>query len=195
VEHELTSKAREIVACARGLLATGGYHSFSYADIAEKIKLSKPTIHHHFPTKADLVNAIVTVYRQDALTGLSKVEKHVPGPIKQLHAYVNFWANCLHENESAFCVCALLAAELPGLPSSIAHEVRGHFDDLADWLASVLERGGRDGVFVLRDSPRTEGRVVMAAVHGAMLSARAYASPALFSEILQPVMARLIASA
>jgi TetR/AcrR family transcriptional repressor of nem operon len=195
MDSELTSKAQEIVAYTRCLLAIGGYHSFSYADIAEGIKLSKPTIHHHFPTKADLVKAVVTVYRQDALKGLAKVEKNVPEPVKQLYAYINYWESCLIEKESSFCVCAMLAAELPVLPQQVGHEVRGHFDDLAAWLASVLERGGLAGAVVLSSNPRAEGLAFMAAVHGAMLSARALGSPALFSQILQPVMARLIAPA
>jgi TetR/AcrR family transcriptional repressor of nem operon len=47
---ELSSTAAQIVASARSLLATRGYNGFSYADVAEAVGISKPSIHHHFPS-------------------------------------------------------------------------------------------------------------------------------------------------
>ena len=191
MEVELSAKAREIVACARALLTIGGYHSFSYADISDAVHISKPSIHHHFPSKAELVRTVVAVYREEARAGMAKLERHVPGPLEQLQAYTNFWATCIGARDSSFCVCAMLAAELPTLPSEVSEGVRGHFVDLSEWLASLLSRGAAEGVFVLQGSPRSEALAFMASVHGAMLSARAHNDPELFAEILRPVLRRL----
>ncbi|MEF9673014.1 TetR family transcriptional regulator [Pseudomonas sp. PCH446] len=49
---ELSAKATEIADYAQSLLALGGYNSFSYADIAERVRITKASIHHHFPSKA-----------------------------------------------------------------------------------------------------------------------------------------------
>ncbi|WP_410578583.1 TetR/AcrR family transcriptional regulator, partial [Bacillus sp. SIMBA_026] len=46
---ELSPRAAEIVEQAKLLLAAGGYHGFSYADISERVRIGKPSIHHHFP--------------------------------------------------------------------------------------------------------------------------------------------------
>ncbi|KAE9771026.1 TetR family transcriptional regulator, partial [Escherichia coli] len=54
---ERSPKAREIMANTRQLLTTGGYKSFSYADLAERVGIRKASIHHHFPGKEDLVKA------------------------------------------------------------------------------------------------------------------------------------------
>jgi TetR/AcrR family transcriptional regulator, transcriptional repressor for nem operon len=191
MDIELSDKAREIVACAKALLAVGGYHSFSYADVSDAVHISKPSIHHHFPSKAQLVETVVVVYREETRAGLAQLERHVSGPLEQLQGYTNFWATCLRNQETSFCVCAMLATELPTLPSEVAKEVRGHFVDLSEWLASVLSQGATEGVFVLQGSPRTEALALMASVHGAMLSARAHDNPELFVEILRPVLRRL----
>lgn len=195
MDIELSPKAREIVMCARALLAVGGYNSFSYADIAAAVGISKPSIHHHFPSKAELVRTVVAVYRQDARNGLAQVVQHVPGPLQRLQAYAGYWAGCLHERDTSFCVCAMLATELPTLPPEVADEVRGHFVDLSAWLAAQLEEGAAAGVFKLQGSPPAEAQALMASVHGAMLGARAHGNPELFAQILQPVLQRLAPSA
>jgi AcrR family transcriptional regulator len=38
--------------------AAGGYSGFSYADIAEVVGIRKASIHHHFPSKVDLVRTL-----------------------------------------------------------------------------------------------------------------------------------------
>ena len=42
---------------AHDLIAERGYFGFSYADIAETVGIRKASIHHHFPSKVDLVVA------------------------------------------------------------------------------------------------------------------------------------------
>src|SRR5512140_506097 len=195
MDLDLSDKAREIVGCAKALLAVGGYHSFSYADISDAVHISKPSIHHHFPSKAELVETVVAVYREETRAGLAQLERHISGPLEQLQGYTNFWATCVRNRDTSFCVCAMLAAEMPTLPSEVATEVRGHFEDVSEWLASVLSRGAAEGVFVLKGSPRTEALAVLASVHGAMLSARAHDDPDLFLEILRPVLRRLTLAA
>jgi TetR/AcrR family transcriptional repressor of nem operon len=191
MDIELSDKAREIVACTKALLAVGGYHSFSYADISEAVHISKPSIHHHFPSKAALVETVVAVYREETRAGLAQLERHVSGPLEQLQGYTNFWATCVPNRETSFCVCAMLATEMPTLPTGVASEVRGHFADVSEWLDSVLTRGTKEGIFQLQGSPRTEALALLASVHGAMLSARAHGDPELFIEILRPALRRL----
>ncbi|REM97679.1 TetR/AcrR family transcriptional regulator, partial [Mycobacterium tuberculosis] len=55
MKEPLSPKAVEIVGHARSLLESGGYNGFSYADIAARVNISKASIHHHFPSKAELV--------------------------------------------------------------------------------------------------------------------------------------------
>ncbi|MFZ6682063.1 TetR/AcrR family transcriptional regulator [Undibacterium sp. Tian12W] len=188
---ELSPKAAEIVACARTLLAVGGYNSFSYADISASVNISKASIHHHFASKAELVRKLLVLYREETRAGLAAMGQQITEPVAQLRAYTGYWAACIRDGSAPFCVCAMLAAELPAIPAEVADEVRGHFLDLSAWLTSVLTRGAAQGAFVLKTSPEAEALRFMATVHGAMLSARAYGDPEIFASIVEPMMHQL----
>ena len=189
------STADDILACARSLIVAGGYNGFSYADIAEVVGIRKPSIHHHFPSKLDLVKTLVVRYREAAEEGIANLERAVPGPLDRLRAYIGYWKTCIGDASAPFCVCALLANELPVLPEEIALEIRAYFRFLSGWLTAVLERAAALGVVALTDTPRVEAEAFMATVHGAMLSARAYGDTAIFGTIMDPQLARLSAGA
>lgn len=188
----LSDTATEILACARKLIAAGGYNGFSYADIAEVVGVRKASIHHHFPSKLDLVVALVAQYRIDTVAGLAAMERHVPGPDKQIRAYLSYWEKCIADGDPPICVCAMLASEMPTLPPEVADEVRGYFRELAGWLAGVLKRGAAANSLRVDGSFKAEAEAIMATVHGAMLSARTYGDPKMFALITHPLLARLL---
>lgn len=180
-----------ILDVAQSLIVAGGYNGFSYADISDAIGIRKASIHHHFPTKAELVTALVKRYTQQAEAGLNLVSQHVTSPADQLQAYLNHWRKCILDASDPFCVCAMLAGEMQMLPGGVASHVRAHFENLARWLTSVLTAGAEQGLFRLTSPPQEEAQIVMASVHGAMLSARAFGDPGIFVAIVVPQMERL----
>jgi TetR/AcrR family transcriptional repressor of nem operon len=187
----LPSTANEILHCARTLLVRGGYNGFSYADIAAVVGIRKASIHHHFPAKADLVRAVVAQYREEARQGMADLEQAVADPRAQIEAYLGYWEACIADASHPFCVCALLATEMQVLPEEVALEVRVHFRHLSGWLACVLERGAAQGRFTLSGTPDDDAELFMAAVHGAMLSARAYGEPAAFGIVARSLLERI----
>lgn len=191
--NKLSTTSDEILACARTLIAAGGYNGFSYADIAATVGIRKPSIHHHFPSKVDLVKTLVTRYREAAEEGIGNLESGISAPLEQLRAYIQYWKACIGDASAPFCVCALLASELPMLPEEVALEVRAYFRFLSGWLTAVLERGVQQGAIKLAYAPRVEAEAFMATVHGAMLSARAYGDTAIFGAIMDPQIARMAA--
>jgi TetR/AcrR family transcriptional regulator, transcriptional repressor for nem operon len=182
--------SEKILACARTLIVAGGYNGFSYADIAEVVGIRKASIHHHYPNKVDLVKALVVEHRLATETGLEQLRQAVPDALEQLRAYVKHWENCIADFSAPFCVCALLAGELPILPQEVAVEVRAYFRYLSGWMASVLDQGVQQGTIKLSADPRAEAEVFMATVHGAMLSARAYADVSVFGVVAGSQLAR-----
>lgn len=192
---ELSPKAAEIVAYTRTLLEAGGYNSFSYADISAHVHISKASIHHHFPTKADLVREVVARYRSEAREGLAMLQGQLDDPLAELTAYTDYWSTCILGGTSSFCIGAMLAAELPTIPAEVAVEVTGHFEDLTAWLTSTMERGVVKGQFHLQGSPQIEAKVFMSSVHGAMLAARGFGNPRTFESLVQVSIKRLTPNA
>ncbi|MBY4948142.1 TetR/AcrR family transcriptional regulator [Cupriavidus respiraculi] len=189
---ELSPRATEIAEHARHLLAVGGYNGFSYADLSERVRIGKASIHHHFPGKADLVLTVVMRHRQQSSEGLAALQRHVgDDPLAQLKAYADYWAQCIRDGSSTMCICAMLAAESPMIPAEIAAEVQGYFQDLTAWIAGVLERGERKGQMRLQRDALVEAQTFMSTVHGAMLTARALGDAEVFRTITHAAIDRL----
>ena len=181
----------QILTSARSFIVSGGYNGFSYADISVVVGIRKASIHHHFPSKVDLVQTLVRQYRESAEVGLTQLVEVVPDSMQLLEAFAANWARCIEDASIPFCVCALLASELPALPPEVASEVSAYFRYLSSWLAGVMERGAGQGTLRLDVEAPVEAEMFMATVHGAMLSARAQNDPALFDGILKPTLRRL----
>ncbi|HEV2709983.1 MAG TPA: helix-turn-helix domain-containing protein [Edaphobacter sp.] len=180
-----------IMDVAHRLLSERGYSAFSYADIAEAIEIRKASIHHHFPTKTSLVVAVLERHRlrmQEAHTGL---DQHVASPIGRLKKYVDYWEVCIRRMTEPFCIAALLGAELPSLPEEVQVEVGKHFTTLRQWIAKTMKDGVRQKVIKLQETPDVEAEMLMAAVHGAMLSARVNHSSAIFKQVTTRAIQRL----
>lgn len=183
----------DILRCARSLLIEGGYNGFSYADIAKVVGIRNASIHHHFPTKSDLVRTLVARYREEAEAGIAELERQVADPADQLRGYVGYWEACIVDASAPLCLCALLASQIPVLPEEITLEVRAHFRTFSAWLTSVLERGARQGSLHFSGTAKAEAEAFLASVHGGMLSARAYGDPKMFGVITRPLLQRLTA--
>ena len=187
----LPNTSDEILASARNLIMSGGYNGFSYADISEVVGIRKASIHHHFPSKVDLVRELVKRYREDGQASVVTLEQNVPDALDILKVYANHWAKCIEDASRPYCVCALLASELPSLPPEVATEVTNFFRFISSWLTTVMERGYKSGTLNLTSEPHVEAEAFLATVYGAMLSARAYGKPEVFSTILAPALNRL----
>ncbi|MBP7337182.1 TetR/AcrR family transcriptional regulator [Niveispirillum sp.] len=187
----LSTTYDDILRCARSLIVAGGYNGFSYADIAKVVGIRNASIHHHFPAKADLVHTLVTRYREEVAVGLAELTLHVPDPAGQIQAYMSYWQDCITTGSAPICVCALLSSQMQMLPTEVAAEVRAHFQTLSDWLTGVLSRGAEQGTVVLTDSAEAEAALLLATIHGAMLSARAHGDAGIFGVIARPALRRL----
>ncbi len=187
----LSTTSDDILACARSLIVAGGYNGFSYADIADVVGIRKASIHHHFPSKVDLVRTLVARYREEAEAGIANLERQVSDPLEQLRFYAGYWEACIADASAPFCVCALLASQLPVLPEEVGLEVRAHFRSPVS-VADIRAGAWRAARPTSTDEhPRAEAEAFMATVHGAMLSARAYGDPKIFGVVTGPLLERL----
>ena len=186
------STQQKLIDSARYLIQTRGYNGFSYADVAEEVQVRKASIHHHFPTKADLAMAVVEESRAGILEQTRLLASGDFDPAEKLRFYVAYWEKCITDATAPFCVAGMLAAELPSLPENLAEAVRAHFRDLSRWLETILTRGAALGVFQLRGAASTEAESFMSIVYGAMLTARAFGDPAKFAEVAEGGLQRLL---
>jgi TetR/AcrR family transcriptional repressor of nem operon len=186
-----TDTAERILDAAEHLIVNRGYNAFSYADIADVVKVRKPSIHFHFATKGELVRQLLLRYRANVRNSLEHMSEVVPDPLDQLRAYAGYWETCIRDGRRPFCLCVLLASELLSLPPEVAAEVKLYFRDLAAWLTATLEKGAKQGLLALPRGAAAEAESFMASTHGAMLSARVYGEADVFAGTVGEAIDRL----
>ena len=71
----LISTKDKIIEYSIKLIKTKGYSSFSYDDIAQKLKISKAAVHHHFEKKEDLGIAVCQYLQSKIEEGSGKILK------------------------------------------------------------------------------------------------------------------------
>jgi len=184
--------ASRIIAAGRQLIMRRGYSGFSYADIAEAIDIKKASIHHHFPAKTDLVIAVLNEWRNAFDADVASHEASGANAVAQLRAYIGHWERCIADDTAPFCVAGMLGAELPSLPEEVAQVVKTFFDNLTSWIEQVLESGVKSDLIKLDSSVRTEAATLVSLVYGAMLAARAYGNVALFKDVTEGAVERLV---
>ena len=178
---------QKIVDVARSLLQTKGFNAFSYADISSALKITKASIHYHFPTKAALGLELVKQYRLQYNAGVAQVEAQTQSAKTLLQAYFAFHQTLA--NESKLCVCVMLASETESLDQETLAEVQGYFSQARIWLANVLERGRTVGELTFRGSPKALASRIQAAIEGAIVLALALRDPARVTEVYQGILA------
>lgn len=190
----MSDTAARIRNAAHDLIALHGYAGFSFADVSEVVGVRKPSIHHHYPTKADLVVAVLREHRSNLAHAVTDLDQQVGDPMQRLQRYVDFWEGCMRENRRPICIAALLSAEAPGIPEEVAAEVKQHFDFFTRWTRTTLEEGTEKGSIQLHATLAEEAQNFVAVVHGAMLSARIYASATIFKSVTSSALSQLRAA-
>lgn len=177
-----------ILDAAQHLMQVRGYNAFSYADIAVQVGIRKASIHHHFPTKADLGRSVVARYRRTVRGRVAAIDRAVSDPVDKLVRYIGLYRALLLERRH-MCLCGLLAAEAPTLPGDVQREVRGYFEDQEAWLRGVLLDGRAAGTLRRDDAVENMAQLLLATIEGAMLVARAHDDDTRFDAIAAPLLA------
>ena len=81
---ERTSKAEQILDAAEKMARIGGYHGFSFREIAKDVGIKAASVHYHFPGKQDLGAAIAKRYTERFLESLGAPDDPGAAPTELL---------------------------------------------------------------------------------------------------------------
>lgn len=172
---ELSPAAERVVDAAEGLLQQQGYNGFSYDDVARLIGIKKPSIHHHFATKADLAAMVTQRYTHRFREELLRIEGSHARARDRLAAYAELFDRTF-ARERRLCVCGMLGAEAHDLPESVRDEVARFFGINLRWLQEGFELGQREGSLGQSASAEALARAYLCALEGAMVVGRGLAN-------------------
>lgn len=161
----------EIIGLADQLVKSVGYEGFSYADLSDKLGITKASIHHHFPHKEDLGAALCDSY-ESFLTKKFKALESQPGDAwSKLDAYFTGGA-ALVADEGKTCPISALQAEVNSLPAPLKERLRALDNQELGFVARVLEAGRLSGEFRFSGEPASQAALVLSSYKGALSFAR-----------------------
>lgn len=167
------STSERILDVTQELIQSRGYSAISFNDIAEKVGIKKPSILHHYPSKAVLGVAVVDRYRKTFAAMLDDIllERKLPAK-KVLDIYFSPYLN-LSENKEKVCLCGALAGEYMALPEVLRDEITLFFKDSKRWLVTILELGKETAEFSFEGEPERVASLVLDTLQGSLMISRA----------------------
>lgn len=167
----MTTTADRILDSAQTLAQVRGYNGFSYADISAELSITKPSIHHHFPTKAALAEALIARYREQFAAARQQVDSDAMGARERLLGYAGLYAKVFADG-GRLCLCGVFAADAESLPAPVRQATAEFFADQQRWVAGVLAEAGLPA-----SRTGAAAQAYLAALEGALLLARAHGQP------------------
>ena len=115
-------------------------YKLTNADLAKTVGVSKPSIHHHFPSKENLGIVIVEAYIDRVRSDLARIEAQHNPTLARLEAFLRMFQTS--SNSGLLPLCGALAAEMSALPVSLQQITRRIFDLQLQWLCSTHQTIG-----------------------------------------------------
>src|SRR5213078_1119584 len=131
--------SQRILDVAERLVQTRGYNGFSYADIAEALKVTKASLHYHYRSKADLGRELIERYERNFAAALAAIDADARTAPQKLRRYAALYEGVLRGDR--MCLCGMLAAEWGTLPKPMREPMHHFFDENEKWLVTVLTEG------------------------------------------------------
>jgi TetR/AcrR family transcriptional repressor of nem operon len=174
---EISPSAERVVDAAERLIQQFGFNGFSYDDISREIEIKKPSIHHHFRTKSELVQVIVQRYAHRFEGALAGLDGASSDPVERLSKYADLFATT-YKQDRRLCVCGILGAEAASISPEVAQEVATFFQMNLDWLAMAIRAAVASGQFRPGTDAVAQAYGLLSVLEGAMMVGRGMRSDA-----------------
>lgn len=167
-----TANTREqIMETAHELLLQRGMNGFSYRDISQPLGVKNAAIHYHFPSKMDLVKALIEESHELLKKSTAEFMAY-GGPARpQLEGFFRYTRK---QYDLGRPVC--MAGALSVVYDELSEDTRGALDrfmtDTVNWLGKVLDTGRAQGEFDFRGSGPSKAVAILSTVQGARQLAR-----------------------
>jgi len=172
--------ATKILDIAERRMRQTGYNAVSYRDIAGEIGIKSASLHYHFPKKEDLGVALVQRYAESFREHLVEKTEPLNKAEDYIAAFVEIYRYELKE-QHLVCLCAVLGAESPGLPKSVAAEVQAFFTENLTWLEAQYVR-------LESNTPARDAKVTLSLLEGAMIISSVSADYSVFDAAADSIM-------
>ena len=160
----MSDKRDEILDVAEALIRTSGFNGFSTRDVADAVGIKAASVHYHFPTKADIGVAVTERYTERFLEELGDPDRFGRDARSVVTLYVDSFRRALVRDKK-LCLCAVLGAEIGGIPTEVGDHTRIFFERNLGWLRKALTASS--GVSAAK--AKADATHILAALEGALI--------------------------
>jgi AcrR family transcriptional regulator len=93
VTAQLASRQAAIMAAARALARESGIAAVQIVPVAQRVGIASGTVYRYFPSKDDLVSAVIGAIAEEELSALRAATAAAPGPLSALAAAIMMFAS------------------------------------------------------------------------------------------------------
>ena len=166
---------RAILDLAESMLQDKGYNGFSYAHIANQLKVKNAAVHYHFQTKEDLGCAVIQRYRDRFKLWINNARVKDLPPKEKLDWFFTIYTN-MRADDGKICLAGSLETEFNSIPDALRSQTESMTRELLAWLQSTLQEGREAGVFRFNGEAANKAALILSSVQGALQIARALGS-------------------
>ncbi|QRV22333.1 TetR/AcrR family transcriptional regulator [Marinomonas foliarum] len=177
----------KIMDTAEGFIVQGGYNAFSFRDIADAVGIKSASVHYHYPTKADLVSAVMARYTESFSIQLPDPTDESLDPKIMINGFIDgFKAKIVDQRDMS--LCTMLTSNKPILPEAVCVELAAFYQLILDWLTQVFMR--------LNEATEKIGFMqasqLLACLHGASILVQGTNQPDFFDHALSDFRSRYL---
>jgi TetR/AcrR family transcriptional repressor of nem operon len=187
--HSQISKANthaRLVASAAARFKEHGIDGISLADLMKELDLTHGGFYKHFESRDELVNEALELALDES--GQAMRERLLDGDEPNIAAFVDFYLDEAHrDGRAAGCAVAALAGDAPRKSAGVQTQFRKHIERNLKALSEALPPGAS------ADEMRAKAILVLSALYGALIMARAVGDSTLSREVLRTVRRQVVA--
>lgn len=142
--------------------------SFSFTQLADRLGVRAPSLHHHFRRKDDLIGAAAVDYIEAFESAVGELGH--ANAIEQLRAYIEVFTAPARDGK--FCLCGALTADWEDASAPVRDRIAAFFDGQLSWVIDTVDHGKAQGSVRADLDTAAFARGFIAALEGALLLAR-----------------------
>ena len=168
-----TNTREQIIDKAFQLMLQRGMNGFSYRDISRPLGIKNAAIHYHFPSKADLIKALIDENHQLLRRSTSEFMAYGGEARSQLEGLFSFTRN-QYKCGRPICMVGALAIDYDELSDDLKAANNSFMKDSVNWLTKVMEVGRKQEEFQFNGEAKSKALSILAMIQGARQMARVH---------------------
>lgn len=158
----------KIIEIATQLILEKGDLGWSYADIADCIKIRKASIHYYFPKKENLLEAVTEKYIDDCIVSLKEKFNICETPTEKINSIFEMYrlGFC---NPRKICLCLSLSQETKRMSPFVIQKIKNYFQYLHQILVEIIIEGQEKNIFKKSLDPNHMASLIECSLQGLLI--------------------------